>query len=448
MPSSAADFSKDELLIGKLKSLAGDTETKTLFDAYQHDKPFQRNVDLLGSTSTILLKHMKAAFKLLLSTAQVDFPTLGAQLSTFKGTTKPAFATAIVQFIQDARTITCLKCSQDYSPHSSENTTSEVVCLMCCRPGHLGCYADTLIDEETGIVFLCSICLPAKKNPAPDSQVAPPVELEPADNTKLKTTAPLSERLASDSDPSDKKLLQDSEYDRSKPVCPLLLNHECSHGITGLTAAGKKTTFSVERKPTSKPVQHSKRSSNDSVSSQKTQANKNSSSPKPLNHEDFLKHLAQMKADLTKEVTKDLSSLIQMSFQTMMGLHHQQRFNLNRQMYHPSPMQYYPEVHQSLYHHPPSSSSTGLRSITSPPLPDPEGIVGRPSLLPISTTFLLNVQGMDPGIKNQRWKIKSLQENVASSTLHTPFFILTETHLKPYHLEAETGIPGLYHVPG
>ncbi|CAL8400565.1 unnamed protein product [Boreogadus saida] len=38
----------DELLIGKLKSLAGDTETKTLFDAYQHDKPFQRNVDLLG----------------------------------------------------------------------------------------------------------------------------------------------------------------------------------------------------------------------------------------------------------------------------------------------------------------------------------------------------------------------------------------------------------------
>ncbi|CAL8400568.1 unnamed protein product [Boreogadus saida] len=157
---------------------------------------------------------------------QVDFPTLGAQLSTFKGTTKPAFATAIVQFIQDARTITCLKCSLDYSPYSSENTTSEVVCLMCCRPGHLGCYADTLIDEETGILFLCSICLPAKKNPAPDSQVAPPVELEPADNTKLKTTAPLSERLASDSDPSDKKLLQDSEYDRSKPVCPLLLKHE------------------------------------------------------------------------------------------------------------------------------------------------------------------------------------------------------------------------------
>ena len=373
---------------------------------------------------------MKAAFKLLLSTAQVDFPTLGAQLSTFKGTTKPAFATAIVQFIQDARTITCLKCSQDYSPYSSENTTSEVVCLMCCRPGHLGCYADTLIDE-TGIVFLCSICLPARKNPAPDSQVAPPVELEPADNEKLKTTAPLSERLASDSDPSDKKLLQDSEYDRSKPVCPLLLKHECSHGITGLTggpcanyhptwckkhmrngpegkrgckkgdkcryfhaslclnglatkmclnencklihirgvkrskdektsnkkqtaaAAGKKTTFSVERKPTSNSVQHSKRSRNDSVSSQKTQANKNSSSPKPLNHEDFLKHLAQMKADLTKEVTKDLSSLIQTSFQTMMGLHHQQPFNLNRQMYHPSPMQYYPEVHQSLYHHPP-----------------------------------------------------------------------------------------------
>ena len=49
---------------------------------------------------------------------------------------------------------------------------------------------------------------------------------------------------------------------------------------------------------------------------------------------------------------------------------------------------------------------------------------------------------MNPGIKNQRWKIKSIQEEINSSPLHTPFFILTETHLKPHHLEAETCIPG------
>ena len=49
---------------------------------------------------------------------------------------------------------------------------------------------------------------------------------------------------------------------------------------------------------------------------------------------------------------------------------------------------------------------------------------------------------MNPGIKNQQWKLKSLHENLATSPLHTPFFILTETHLKPYHVEAETCIPG------
>ena len=48
---------------------------------------------------------------------------------------------------------------------------------------------------------------------------------------------------------------------------------------------------------------------------------------------------------------------------------------------------------------------------------------------------------MDPGIKNQRWKIRSIQENIATCSLHTPFFILTETHLKLYHLEAEVCIP-------
>ena len=49
---------------------------------------------------------------------------------------------------------------------------------------------------------------------------------------------------------------------------------------------------------------------------------------------------------------------------------------------------------------------------------------------------------MDPGVKNQRWKLKSIHEDIASSPLQTPFFVLTETHLKSYHLEAETSIPG------
>ncbi len=62
--------------------------------------------------------------------------------------------------------------------------------------------------------------------------------------------------------------------------------------------------------------------------------------------------------------------------------------------------------------------------------------------LPISNAFLLNIQGLNPGIVNQRWKIKALQESIDSSPLHTPFFILTETHLKSYHLDAEVHIRG------
>ena len=48
---------------------------------------------------------------------------------------------------------------------------------------------------------------------------------------------------------------------------------------------------------------------------------------------------------------------------------------------------------------------------------------------------------MNPGVANQRWKIKELQESIRSNHIHTPFFILTETHFKSYHLDAEIHIP-------
>ena len=47
---------------------------------------------------------------------------------------------------------------------------------------------------------------------------------------------------------------------------------------------------------------------------------------------------------------------------------------------------------------------------------------------------------MNPGVENQRWKILNLQETIATESLHTPFFILTETHLKSCHLDAEVHI--------
>ena len=206
-----------------------------------------------------------------------------------------------------------------------------------------------------------------------------------------------------------------------------------------------KNTNPPKKKATSSPARQSKRSSNETLPPNRTPAINYPPSSKPMNNEDFLKHLAQMKADLTKEVTKNLSALIQSSLQSMM-VQQQLQVEPNRQMYPPPPVQFYPlpEVHHPT-HSLPTQSTHRLSSTDStavPAISSSQGNVGGALPLPISSSFLLNGQGMNPGIKNQRWKIKSIQEEINSSPLHTPFFILTETHLKPHHLEAETCIPG------
>ena len=60
----------------------------------------------------------------------------------------------------------------------------------------------------------------------------------------------------------------------------------------------------------------------------------------------------------------------------------------------------------------------------------------------LTSTFLLNVRGMMPGIKNQRWKKLALNQRIeALSDRETvPFFVLTETHLKPEIKDAEVAI--------
>ena len=81
--------------------------------------------------------------------------------------------------------------------------------------------------------------------------------------------------------------------------------------------------------------------------------------PESLKKEDFLKHLAQMKADLTSEVTKDLTNLIQTSFREMMNFHQRPSFQTVSgpgQTYPPPPqlrtMQYlpgYPPQNETLF---------------------------------------------------------------------------------------------------
>ena len=58
----------------------------------------------------------------------------------------------------------------------------------------------------------------------------------------------------------------------------------------------------------------------------------------------------------------------------------------------------------------------------------------------LTTTFLLNAQGVSPSINAQKWKIRFIEDWVTDHPHHIPFFVLTETHLDSSHLEAEVKV--------
>jgi exonuclease III len=62
----------------------------------------------------------------------------------------------------------------------------------------------------------------------------------------------------------------------------------------------------------------------------------------------------------------------------------------------------------------------------------------------LSMTFPLNIRGMQPGIKNQKWKRHDIEQRVEElgAKQDLPFFVLTETHLKSYVKDAEIAIEG------
>ena len=55
---------------------------------------------------------------------------------------------------------------------------------------------------------------------------------------------------------------------------------------------------------------------------------------------------------------------------------------------------------------------------------------------------LLNIQGMHPGCKNQRWKISALSEDLQKDETFIPFIGITESHLDSSIFDAEIQIPG------
>merc|ERR1711867_168685 len=48
----------------------------------------------------------------------------------------------------------------------------------------------------------------------------------------------------------------------------------------------------------------------------------------------------------------------------------------------------------------------------------------------LASSFLLNIQGMNPTFHNQKYKPQALYERIKSSENFIPYFIITESHLR------------------
>ena len=59
----------------------------------------------------------------------------------------------------------------------------------------------------------------------------------------------------------------------------------------------------------------------------------------------------------------------------------------------------------------------------------------------MSEAMLLNVSGINPKVEKQKIKLKTISEIISTKNRKMPFFIFSETHLKPYILDAEVSIP-------
>ena len=59
----------------------------------------------------------------------------------------------------------------------------------------------------------------------------------------------------------------------------------------------------------------------------------------------------------------------------------------------------------------------------------------------LAEVFQLNIAGINPKVHKQKVKLKTLGELVRTKEKKPPFFVLIESHLKPYILDAEVSIP-------
>ena len=132
---------------------------------------------------------------------------------------------------------------------------------------------------------------------------------------------------------------------------------------------------------------------------------------------------------------KELSNLIQVQIQQQF----QQQMQLQQQIHLPLEKGTPQMMHNWLSVANPSLTNQQMQTLVNqkvPPniksvAPNHNSMVKSQRL---SNIFLVNIQGINPKVKKQKVKFALLKENVLYSDKITPFFVLTETHLKIQYL--------------
>lgn len=219
-------------IIAKLLELTTASEIKDVLGFIEPDSDVKTNINLINVTG-VLRPTLISTFDLLCKSSFNSHRTDSIRQS--KATTKPLIARDIVNFIFSLFPAKCSKCDEYYS--SSNDDTPDLTCYKCNRGSHPGCFTAENVEENMGIFYFCSECIPSlEKLRKDDTEPTKPVKKLANDlaltqeNGDTKPQVEVAKPPASSVAPKEKS----DSVSNKKDICPLLLKGICPHGVTGV----------------------------------------------------------------------------------------------------------------------------------------------------------------------------------------------------------------------
>ena len=121
----------------------------------------QSNVNLVLKTG-VKKDPLKTVITFLKNKFSEKYPKAIEVFSNKQNLTKIEMADQIVKFVLLSIPHICLKCSKVYVPYTQASLEDAVKCFMCEIPAHTDCFPPIVINEDTGIVYMCSHCITLK----------------------------------------------------------------------------------------------------------------------------------------------------------------------------------------------------------------------------------------------------------------------------------------------